>query len=222
MYSDFWRRLVCLEMLMDGLCWIKHVKQFIFIIGFFLKPLGFYIPQGQVESVEHFLNVGDDKIPFSWIHTYQYFMKHSLPNTSSQNITCFPSKAFKVVFDLTPACISNPSAATPLYSDHSQSFIVSWFPEAMMLSLAKSFLMLLSLCNDPSVFVFDKISFIIQGSSQTLSYLCFPFSVPTECCPSTYFWLSIVIAYMSVSSTILKALKEDKPCLSYFCIFSAK
>ena len=69
--------------------------------------------------------------------------------------------------------------------------------------------------------VFDNITFIFQGSSQMLSSLKLTFLYSHRILYIIYFSLSIVIAYMSASSTILEALREHKLCLIYFYIFSA-
>lgn len=105
-------------------------------------------------------------------------MKHSLPNTSLQNKTCFPSKACKSVFSLAPACISIPisshSYCVLVTPDHSL-FPDSRKPPCSLLPNLSSCLTL-SIMTFP-VSVFDKIPFIFQESSQMFSSLSFPFSV---------------------------------------------
>lgn len=51
------------------------------------KALGVYISQRQEKYMEFLLNVCNDEIPFSWIHIYQYLMKHNGPNTGLQSKT---------------------------------------------------------------------------------------------------------------------------------------
>lgn len=151
-----------------------------------------------------------------------YIFTNTSWNTVCQTLIWHFSRALKVVFNLAPTSISNP------ISSHSYCILVipnhSLFPDS--LKPPSSLLPNICSCLPLSIKivpapVFDKILLIIQGLSQMLSSVSLPFSA-IECCTNTYLPLSIVVAYMSASSTILEALRKHKPCLIYLCIFSAR
>lgn len=139
---------------------------------------------------------------------YERLMENRLPTTSLQNKIGFPSRAFKVVFNLAPVCISHSISnhyycvlVTPNYSLFSDSLKP---PCSLQPNLCSCFS--LSVMTLP-ISLFYKIFLIIQGSFLMLSYLRPSFlCAPTKCRKYAHFTPSIVVIYRSVSTIILEAL----------------